>query len=144
MSTMSFNGLLIISVIAVAAPILTASVRRVKLPSVIVEIIAGIIVGPSVLGWVMIDKPVNAVALLGLVLAGLEIDLRATAPSQFGAPLGAMPARCCSGLSRVPPSTPWGGSAIRSFSPSPWPPRPSGSSSPSLPTWASWSPFSAS
>jgi Kef-type K+ transport system membrane component KefB len=52
MSTASFNGLLIISVIAVMAPILAASVRRVKLPSAVVEIVAGIIIGPSVLAWV--------------------------------------------------------------------------------------------
>jgi Kef-type K+ transport system membrane component KefB len=88
---MSFNGLLIISAIAVAVPVLAASVRRVKLPSVIVEIAAGIVVGPSVLAWVRIDQPVNVVALLGLAfllfLAGLEIDLRATAPSQFRAPV---------------------------------------------------------
>jgi Kef-type K+ transport system membrane component KefB len=45
MSTVSFNGLLIISVIAVAAPILAASVKRVKLPSAVVEIAAGIVVG---------------------------------------------------------------------------------------------------
>lgn len=63
---MSLNGLLIISAIAVAAPILTASVRRMKLPSVVVEIVAGVIVGPSVLEWVRIDQPVNVVALLGL------------------------------------------------------------------------------
>ena len=90
-STVSFNGLLIISAVAVAAPILAASVRRVKLPSVVVEIVAGVIVGPSVLGWVRIDQPVNVVALLGLAfllfLSGLGIDLRATAPSQFRAPL---------------------------------------------------------
>lgn len=35
MSTASFNGLLIISVIAVAAPVLVASVKRVKLPSAV-------------------------------------------------------------------------------------------------------------
>jgi Kef-type K+ transport system membrane component KefB len=91
MSTARFNGLLIISVIAVMAPVLAASLRRVKLPSVVVEIAAGVIVGPSVLGWVKIDQPVNVVALLGLTfllfLAGLEIDLRATPPSQFRAPL---------------------------------------------------------
>ena len=91
MSTVSFNGLLIISVIAVIAPVLAASVRRVKLPSVVVEIAVGVIVGPSVLGWVKIDQPVNVVSLLGLAfllfLAGLEIDLRATTPSQFRAPL---------------------------------------------------------
>jgi Kef-type K+ transport system membrane component KefB len=90
MSTVSFNGLLIISAVAVAAPILAASVRR-KLPSVVVEIVAGIIVGPSILGWVRIDQPINVVALLGLAfllfLAGLEIDPRATTPRQFRAPL---------------------------------------------------------
>ncbi len=59
---MSFNGLLIISAIAVAAPILAASLRRVKLPSVVVEIAAGIVVGPSVLRWVKIDQPINVVA----------------------------------------------------------------------------------
>ena len=89
MGTVSFNGLLIISVIAVAAPVLAASVKRVKLPSAVVEIVAGIIVGPSVLGWVKINQPVNVVALLGLAfllfLAGLEIDLRATTPRQLRA-----------------------------------------------------------
>ena len=89
MSTVSFNGLLIISVIAVAAPILAAT--RVKLPSAVVEIVAGIIVGPPVLACVKIDQPVNVVALLGLAfllfLAGLEIDLRATTPRQLRATL---------------------------------------------------------
>jgi Kef-type K+ transport system membrane component KefB len=93
MTTASLNGLLIISVIAVIAPILAASVRRLKLPSAVVEIVAGIIVGPSVLAWVKINQPVNVVALLGvaflLFLAGLEIDLRATTPSQLRAPLAA-------------------------------------------------------
>ena len=91
MSTVSFNGLLIISVVAVAAPVLAAAVKRVKLPSTVVEIVAGIIVGPSVLAWVKIDQPVNVVALLGLAfllfLAGLEIDLRAMNPRQLRAPL---------------------------------------------------------
>ena len=93
MSTASLNGLLIISVIAVMAPILAASVKRLKLPSAVVEIVAGIIVGPSVLAWVNINQPVNVVALLGLAfllfLAGLEIDLRATTPGQLRAPLAA-------------------------------------------------------
>jgi Kef-type K+ transport system membrane component KefB len=91
MSTVSFNGLLIISLIAVAAPILAASVTHVKQPSAVVEIVTGIIVGPSVLAWVKINQPVNLVALLGLAfllfLAGLEIDLRATTPRQLRAPL---------------------------------------------------------
>jgi Kef-type K+ transport system membrane component KefB len=91
MSTPSFNGLLIISVIAVIAPILAATVKRLKLPSAVAEIAAGIIAGPSVLGWVKIDEPINVVALLGLAfllfLAGPEIDLRVTPPSQLRAPV---------------------------------------------------------
>jgi Kef-type K+ transport system membrane component KefB len=91
MGTASFNGLLIISVIAVMAPILAASVKGLKLPSAVVEIIAGIIVGPSVLAWVKVDQPITVVALLGLafllLLAGLEIDLRAVTPGRLRAPL---------------------------------------------------------
>jgi Kef-type K+ transport system membrane component KefB len=104
MSAMSFDGLLIISVIAVAAPVIAASVRRVKLPSVVVEIAAGIVVGPSVLAWVRIDQPVTVIALLGLAfllfLAGLEIDLRATAPSQARQP-------CPASRASRPPAAPW-------------------------------------
>ena len=66
MSTVSFNGLLIISVIAVAAPVLAANVPRVKVPTPVAEIVAGILVGPSVLGWVKIDQPITVVSLLGL------------------------------------------------------------------------------
>ncbi len=88
MSTASFNGLLIISVIAVMAPVVAASAKRVKLPGVVVEITAGGIVGPSVLAWVKIDQPVSVVALPGLAfllfLAGLEIDLRATGLAAVG------------------------------------------------------------
>jgi Kef-type K+ transport system membrane component KefB len=90
MSTIIFNGLLIVSIIAVAAPILAASSRRVRVPSPVVEIVAGVLVGPSVLGWVKIDQPINALALLGLAfllfLAGLEIDLRGMTLHQLGAP----------------------------------------------------------
>jgi len=96
MSAVSFNRLLIISAIAVAAPILTASVRRVQVPSAVVEIVAGIVVGPAVLAWVKIDQPVNAIAVLGLAfllfLAGLEVDLRGTTLSRFRAPLAAFAA----------------------------------------------------
>ncbi len=76
---LSFGGLLIVSLIAVAAPLLVAAVPAVRLPAVVVEILAGILVGPSVLGWVEVDAPVAVLALVGLAfllfLAGLEIDL---------------------------------------------------------------------
>ena len=74
MSTASFSGLLIISVIAVMAPVLAARVKALKLPSAVVEIVAGIIVGPSVLAWVKIDQPITVVALLGPGLPAVPCD----------------------------------------------------------------------
>ncbi|MDQ3740784.1 MAG: cation:proton antiporter, partial [Actinomycetota bacterium] len=51
---------------------------RLRLPSVVLEIVAGIVVGPSVLGWVAIDQTIEVVSLLGLAfvlfLAGVEIE----------------------------------------------------------------------
>jgi Kef-type K+ transport system membrane component KefB len=74
----SFSNLLIIVAIACAAPLLLGFVPRLLLPSVVLEIVAGIIVGPSVLGWVHVDQAVEVVAVLGLAfvlfLAGLEIE----------------------------------------------------------------------
>jgi Kef-type K+ transport system membrane component KefB len=75
---MSFTGLLVVAVIAVAAPLVVSAVRRPAIPNVVVEIVAGIVVGP-VLGWVEPDRTIDVVALLGLAfmlfLAGLEIDV---------------------------------------------------------------------
>jgi Kef-type K+ transport system membrane component KefB len=48
------------------------------LPSVVLEIVLGIVVGPSVLAWVHFDAPVEVLSLLGLafllLLAGLEVE----------------------------------------------------------------------
>jgi Kef-type K+ transport system membrane component KefB len=74
----SFSGLLIVVAIAFAAPFLLGLFPGVKLPSVVLEILAGIVVGPSVLGIVEIDETISVVSVLGLAfllfLAGLEID----------------------------------------------------------------------
>lgn len=75
----SFNGLLVVTVIALAAPLAVATLPWLKVPSVVLEIVAGIIVGPAVLGWVTIGPPIQILAIVGLAfllfLAGLEIDL---------------------------------------------------------------------
>jgi Kef-type K+ transport system membrane component KefB len=74
----SFTNLLIVMVVAFGAPLLLGLFPRLLLPSVVLEIVAGIVVGPSVLGWVEVDEAVEVVALLGLAfvlfLAGLEIE----------------------------------------------------------------------
>jgi Kef-type K+ transport system membrane component KefB len=74
----SFSGLLIVTAVAFGAPFVLGLFPRVRLPSVVLEIVAGIVVGPSVLGWVHVDQTIAVVATLGLAfllfLAGLEID----------------------------------------------------------------------
>jgi Kef-type K+ transport system membrane component KefB len=74
----SFTNLLIVMAVAFMAPLLLGLFPRLLLPSVVLEIVAGIIVGPSVLGWVEVDEAVEVIALLGLAfvlfLAGLEIE----------------------------------------------------------------------
>jgi Kef-type K+ transport system membrane component KefB len=77
----SFDNLLIVVVAGFAAPLALGLVPRLRLPAVVLEIVAGIVLGPAVLGWVEVDEPVEILSLLGLAfllfLAGLEIDLAA-------------------------------------------------------------------
>jgi Kef-type K+ transport system membrane component KefB len=74
----SFTDLLVVVAVAFAAPFLLGLFPRVRLPSVVVEIVAGIVVGPSVLGIVEVDQVIEVLALVGLgfvlFLAGLEIE----------------------------------------------------------------------
>lgn len=80
MPDVSFTNLLVVCAIAVAAPLLLGLAPRVRVPSAVLEIVAGILVGPAVLGWVEVDVVLQVLALIGLAfllfLAGLEIDLR--------------------------------------------------------------------
>ncbi len=79
MTAMSFADLLAVLAVAVMAPLLAAVVPRVRLPGVVLELVAGIVLGPAVLGWIQPDELVRAVATIGLAfllfLAGLEIDV---------------------------------------------------------------------
>src|SRR3954451_6730635 len=74
----SFGGLLIVVLVAFGAPFVLGLFPRVRLPSVVLEIVLGIVVGPSVLGWVTVDQTIAVVSTIGLgfllFLAGLEID----------------------------------------------------------------------
>src|SRR4051812_46853746 len=74
----SFSGLLIVAVVAFAAPFLLGLFGGLRLPAVVLEIVAGIVGGPTVLGWVEVDQTIAVIATLGLAfllfLAGLEID----------------------------------------------------------------------
>src|SRR6476661_6551197 len=79
MPDVEFVNLLAVSVVALFATLALGLAPALRVPSVVLEIIAGVILGPQVLGWVEVDLPVGIVALLGLAfllfLAGLEIDV---------------------------------------------------------------------
>ena len=79
MPDVAFTNLLAVTVIALLAPLLLGLAPALRLPAVVLEIIAGVVVGPQGLDWVEVDVPVSIVALLGLAfllfLAGLEIDV---------------------------------------------------------------------
>jgi Kef-type K+ transport system membrane component KefB len=74
----AFDNLLIVVAVAFAAPFLLGLFPRIRLPSVVLEIVAGIVIGPSVLGIVEVDDAVSVIAVIGLAfllfLAGLEIE----------------------------------------------------------------------
>lgn len=74
----SFTGLLIVVAVAFAVPFVLGFFPSVRLPSVVLEILAGIIIGPSVLAIVHVDQTISVISVMGLAfllfLAGLEID----------------------------------------------------------------------
>jgi Kef-type K+ transport system membrane component KefB len=75
---LAFTNLLIIVAVGFAAPLALGFFPSVRLPSVVLEIVAGIVVGPALLGWVSVDEPVRVFSTVGLAyllfLAGLEVD----------------------------------------------------------------------
>src|SRR5215207_8609806 len=74
----SLDGLLIVVAVAFTAPFVLGLAPALRMPAVVLELVAGIVVGPSVLGWVEIDPTIAVMATLGLgfllFLAGLEVD----------------------------------------------------------------------
>jgi len=79
MPEISLMGLLIVAAIAFVVPLGLSLVPALRIPSVVIEIAVGIVIGPAVLGLAEVDVPLQVMALLGLafllLLAGLEIDL---------------------------------------------------------------------
>lgn len=74
---LSFTGLLIVALAAFAAPLIVDLTPGPTVPSIVVELLAGILVGPHVLGLVDVDEAIEVLSQIGLVflffLAGLEI-----------------------------------------------------------------------
>jgi Kef-type K+ transport system membrane component KefB len=79
MPPVHFTNLLVVVAVGLLAPLLLGFFPRVRLPAIVLEIALGIVIGPSVLGWVRPDLPVSILALVGLAfllfLSGLEVDI---------------------------------------------------------------------
>lgn len=79
MAPVSFVGLLIVALVAFLAPLLLGLSPARRLPRVVIEIVAGILIGPSVLGWVRLDLPITVLSVIGLAfllfLSGMEVEL---------------------------------------------------------------------
>ena len=79
MADPSFTNLMEVAAIAVAAPLITAAMPRIRIPNIVIEFVLGVIVGPDVLGWVTIDEPLDVLALLALgfllLVAGTEVEV---------------------------------------------------------------------
>ncbi len=76
---LTLNNLLLVAAVAFAIPFVLGLFPRVRVAAAVVELMGGIVFGPSVLGWISLDAPVQVMASLGvaflLFLAGMELDL---------------------------------------------------------------------
>jgi len=65
---------------AVLAPILAELLRRFRVPSVVLEVLLGIVIGPAVLGWADVTTVIQALSQFGLAflmfIAGYELNLQ--------------------------------------------------------------------
>ncbi len=78
MDSRTLATLTVIMVVAVLAPFLAELLKRFRVSAVVIEILAGIVVGPQLLGLAQLDPTIRSIASLGLAflmfLAGYEVD----------------------------------------------------------------------
>src|SRR4029434_1244030 len=64
MGAIGFGGVAIVAAAALAAPLALGLFPRIRLPSIVLEIALGIVIGAQVLGWGSIDTPIQVTTLL--------------------------------------------------------------------------------
>jgi Kef-type K+ transport system membrane component KefB len=78
MQKLEFGGLLAVAAVAFLLPLLLGLVPRLRIPASVLQVLAGILIGPAVLDWVQPDVPVRVFSLVGLAFllffGGLEIE----------------------------------------------------------------------
>lgn len=76
--------LLDILVVLVAAKLAAEVAERINVPAVVAEILAGVVIGPSVLGLVDINETLAVLGELGVILLLLQVGMEMD-PTEFGA-----------------------------------------------------------
>ncbi len=66
---------LFFAIILISARVLSETVARFGVPGVIGELLAGLIVGPSLLGWVTPDATMSLLAEIGIILLLFEVGM---------------------------------------------------------------------
>lgn len=81
--------LLKLIIILAAAKLLSELFERLSQPAVLGELVAGVIIGSSLLGWVQVDNYLQFLAEIGVIVlifeVGLESDLKELLKSGFSA-----------------------------------------------------------
>jgi Kef-type K+ transport system membrane component KefB len=79
MPAVHYTNLLIVVTVGLFAPLALGFFPRFRLPAIVLELVLGIVIGPSGLGWATADLPVSILNLIGLAfllfLSGMEIDV---------------------------------------------------------------------
>jgi Kef-type K+ transport system membrane component KefB len=79
MPVVHYTNLLIVVTVGLLAPLTLGFFPRLRLPAIVLELVLGIVIGPSGLGWAKPDLPVSILNLIGLAfllfLSGMEIDV---------------------------------------------------------------------
>lgn len=66
---------LFLAIILIAARLLSETVARFGIPTVIGELLAGLLIGPSLLGWVSPDTTMRLLAEIGIILLLFEVGM---------------------------------------------------------------------
>jgi Kef-type K+ transport system membrane component KefB len=66
---------LFLAIILISARLLSETVARFGIPSVIGELLAGLLIGPSLLGWVSPDTTMKLLAEIGIILLLFEVGM---------------------------------------------------------------------
>ena len=81
---MNFDNLVAVLAVAAAVPLILAAVPRVPVPGPVLEIVAGIVLGPAVLDLVQPDQAVRLVSTIGLAFCSSSLAWRSTSATFAG------------------------------------------------------------